>query len=87
MARVTIEDCLKHTEGAFALVKLAASRARRIANGSETLLESLLEDEENDKPTVLALREIAEGHLDNPDFHKTDNDLEKELAEELAKTD
>ena len=83
MARVTIEDCLEHTGGVFALVKLAASRARRIANGSETLLE----DEENDKPTVLALREIAAGHLDNPDFHKTDNDLEKELAEELAKTD
>tara|TARA_B100000959_G_scaffold268569_1_gene313420 strand:+ start:1073 stop:1333 length:261 start_codon:yes stop_codon:yes gene_type:complete len=83
MARVTIEDCLEHTEGAFSLVKLAANRARRIANGSETLLE----DEENDKPTVLALREIAEGHLDNPDFHKTDNDLEKELAEELAKTE
>ena len=83
MARVTIEDCLEHTEGAFSLVKLAASRARRIANGSETLLE----DEENDKPTVLALREIAEGHLDNPDFHKTDSDLEKELAEELAKTE
>ena len=85
MARVTIEDCLEHTEGAFSLIKLAAKRARRIANGSETLLE----DEENDKPTVLALREIAEGHLDNPDFHKTDSDsdLEKELAEELAKTD
>jgi DNA-directed RNA polymerase subunit omega len=83
MARVTIEDCLEHTESAFSLVKLAASRARRIANGSETLLE----EEENDKPTVLALREIAEGHLDNPDFHKTDSDLEKELAEELAKTD
>ena len=56
MARVTIEDCLEQTDGAFSLVKLAASRARRIANGSETLLE----DEENDKPTVLALREIAE---------------------------
>jgi len=83
MARVTIEDCLEHTEGAFSLVKLAANRARRIANGSETLLE----DEENDKPTVLALREIAEGHLDNPDFHKTDSDLEKELAEELAKAE
>ena len=83
MARVTIEDCLEHTEGAFSLVKLAANRARRIANGSETLLE----DKENDKPTVLALREIAEGHLDNPDFHKTDSDLEKELAEELAKTE
>ena len=83
MARVTIEDCLEHTDGAFSLVKLAANRARRIANGSETLLE----DKENDKPTVLALREIAEGHLDNPDFHKTDSDLEKELAEELAKTE
>ena len=83
MARVTIEDCLEQTDGAFSLVKLAASRARRIANGSETLLE----DEANDKPTVLALREIAEGHLDNPDFHKTDSDFEKELAEELAKTE
>ena len=83
MARVTIEDCLEHTDGAFSLVKLAANRARRIANGSETLLE----DKENDKPTVLALREIAEGHLDNPDLHKTDSDLEKELAEELAKTE
>ena len=45
-----------------------------------------MEDEENDKPTVLALREIAEGHLDNVLFHATQNDLEKELAEELAKS-
>ena len=82
MARVTIEDCLEHTDGVFSLVKLAASRARRIANGSETLLE----DEENDKPTVLALREIAAGHLDNALFHATEDDLEKELAEELAKS-
>ena len=35
------------------------------------------EDEENDKPTVIALREIAEGHLDNALFHATENDLEK----------
>ena len=47
----------------------------------------MLEEEQNDKPTVLALREIADGHLDNPDFHKTESDLEKELAEELAKTE
>ena len=46
-----------------------------------------LEDEENDKPTVLALREIAEGHLDNPEIHKTESDIEKELAEELAKSE
>ena len=84
MARVTVEDCLEHTEGIFALVKVASKRARRIANGSETLLE----EEQNDKPAVLALREIAEGHLDNPNFHRTEeSDLEKELAEELSKTE
>ena len=36
---------------------------------------------------MLALREIAEGHLDNPDFHRTESDLEKELAEELSKSE
>ena len=82
MARVTVEDCLEHVDGIFNLVKIASKRARRIANGAETLLE----DEENDKPTVLALREIAAGHLDNELFHTTQNDLEKELAEELAKS-
>ena len=82
MARVTVEDCLKNVPGIFDLVKIASKRARRIANGGETLLEY----QENDKPTVLALREIAEGHLDNALFHATDQDLEKELAEELAKS-
>ena len=82
MARVTVEDCLEHVDSIFDLVKIASKRARRIANGAETLLE----DEENDKPTVLALREIAEGHLDNDLFHATQDDLEKELAEELAKS-
>jgi len=84
MARVTVEDCLEHVDSIFDLVKIASKRARRIANGAETLLE----DEENDKPTVLALREIAvaAGHLDNALFHATQNDLEKELAEELAKS-
>ena len=83
MARVTVEDCLEYTDGIFSLIKVAAKRARRLANGSE----SLIEEEQNDKPTVLALREIAEGHLDNPDFHRTENDLEKELAEELSKSE
>ena len=82
MARVTVEDCLEHVDGIFDLVKIASKRARRIANGAETLLE----DEENDKPTVLALREIAAGHLDNDLFPATEDDLEKELAEELAKS-
>ena len=82
MARVTVEDCLENVNGIFDLVKIASKRARRIANGGE----SLLEDTENDKPTVLALREIAEGHLDNVLFHATQEDLEKELADELAKS-
>ena len=82
MARVTVEDCLEHVDGIFDLVRIASKRARRIANGGETLLE----DNENDKPTVLALREIAEGHLDNDLFHATQDDLEKELVEELAKS-
>ena len=50
MARVTVEDCLEHTDGVFNLVNLAAKRARRIANGSEILLE----DDENDKPASKA---------------------------------
>ena len=85
MARVTVEDCHENVDGIFNLVKIASKRARRIANGGETLLE----DDENDKPTVLALREIAEGHLDNALFHATQDtqdDLEKELADELAKS-
>ena len=62
MARVTVEDCIEKTEGVFSLIKLASQRARRIANGAQTLLEN----EENDKPTVLALREIAEGLVRAP---------------------
>ncbi|MDF1762464.1 MAG: DNA-directed RNA polymerase subunit omega [Oleibacter sp.] len=56
MARVTVEDCLNNVENRFELVMLAAKRARQIATGgSEPLVP-----EENDKPTVVALREIAE---------------------------
>lgn len=56
MARVTVEDCLDNVANRFELVMIATKRARQIANGSEPLV-----DEENDKPTVIALREIAEG--------------------------
>ena len=56
MARITVEDCLEHTYSRFTLVLEASERARSIAEGAQTLVE-----EENDKPTVLALREIAEG--------------------------
>lgn len=57
MARVTVEDCLERVENRFALVLLAAERAHQIEMGiSEPMVP-----EDNDKPTVLALREIAAG--------------------------
>ena len=59
MARVTVEDCLEHVDNRFQLVMLATKRARQIATkGYEPLVP-----EENDKPTVIALREIAEGKI------------------------
>ena len=57
MARVTVEDCLEHVDNRFQLVMLATKRARQIATkGSEPMVPA-----ENDKPTVIALREIAAG--------------------------
>ncbi|MEE8378870.1 MAG: DNA-directed RNA polymerase subunit omega [Gammaproteobacteria bacterium] len=58
MARVTVEDCLDHVENRFELVLLASKRARQLVAGKEPTLEW-----ENDKPTVLALREISEGKI------------------------
>ena len=59
MARITVEDCLEHVRNRFELVMVASKRARDIAvRGKEPLV-----DWENDKPTVVALREIAEGKI------------------------
>lgn len=58
MARVTVEDCLENVENRFELVMVASKRARQIANGQEPLVEY-----DNDKPTVIALREISEGKI------------------------
>lgn len=58
MARVTVEDCLQNVDNLFQLVLLASQRARRLANGAEATVPV-----ENDKPTVLALREIAAGNI------------------------
>ena len=76
MARVTVEDCLDNVDNRFELVQLAARRARQIAMGKEPLVEV-----ENDKPTVIALREIAEGLIDNDILN------EAEAAEEAQFTD
>ena len=60
MARITVEDCLEKVESRFDLVLKAADRARDlISTSAEPLIET-----ENDKPTIIALREIAEGVLD-----------------------
>ena len=56
MARITVEDCLDNIGNIFEMVLVAAKRARRVAHGAEPMVEL-----ENDKPTVIALREIAEG--------------------------
>ena len=56
MARITVEDCLDNVDNRFDLVLLASKRARQLANGVDPLVPT-----ENDKPTVIALREIAEG--------------------------
>lgn len=58
MARITVEDCLDNVENRFQLVLVATKRARQIAMGARPLVK-----EENDKPTVLALREIAGGKI------------------------
>ena len=68
MARITVEDCLQNVPNLFQLVLVASRRARKLANGAEATLEW-----ENDKPTVLALREVAAGHvgleiLEEPDM-------------------
>ena len=59
MARITVEDCLDNIDNRFELVLTATKRARQIGHGAEPMVE-----EENDKPTVIALREIAEGLID-----------------------
>lgn len=58
MARVTVEDCLDNVANRFELVLAASKRARQIYLGADPMVEA-----ENDKPTVLALREIAEGKV------------------------
>lgn len=60
MARVTVEDCLEHVENRFKLVLLATKRARQLANGAQEFVPR-----GKDKDTVMALREIAAGHVND----------------------
>ena len=76
MARVTVEDCLDHVDNRFELVLLASRRARQIAQGKDAMVEL-----ENDKPTVVALREIAEGKINNAVLDAAEREPEEESEE------
>lgn len=60
MARITVEDCLENVDNRFELVMVSSKRARQLQTGGKDPLVPV----DNDKPTVVALREIAEGHID-----------------------
>ena len=77
MARVTVEDCLDNVSNRFELVMVASKRARQLATGGKDPMGH----DESDKPTVIALREIAEGMI-TPDILAREEEIEAE--EELA---
>lgn len=77
MARITVEDCLDHVENRFELVMLATRRARQMRRyGADPLLPP-----ENDKPTVIALREIAEGLINHEMLDAQEASTEDEEVE------
>ena len=77
MARITVEDCMTKIENIFDMILLASKRAKRIANGAEPLVER-----ENDKPTVIALREIADGKINDAVLEEMDQIATNELLQE-----
>jgi DNA-directed RNA polymerase subunit omega len=85
MARTTVEDCLDNVDNRFQLVLVASKRAREISMGADPLVEL-----ENDKPTVLALREIADGLIDASILTKTSARVHAEesiVTEEVLPTE
>jgi len=84
MARVTVEDCLENVANRFELVMVASKRARQMATGGKDPFV----DEESDKPTVIALREIAEGFV-TADILKREEevDAEEELIEAMESSE
>ena len=86
MARVTIEDCLKRIDNAYDIVSLASQRAKDILDGSEPKIDYA------GKPSVIALKEIAEGRIDMSYFEtrrkeKIEEQLSEAIAEEEAISD
>ncbi len=80
MARITVEDCLEVVDNRFELVMMASKRARQLANGVESTIDN---SDSNDKPTVLALREIAD-RLVTQDYIDQVEKVERERREREA---
>ena len=79
MARVTVEDCLGKVDNRFQLVLVATKRARQLAKGAQPF-----GDWENDKPTVVALREIAEDYVTPKILDETSEETDTAAIDELA---
>ena len=82
MARITVEDCTENVPNLFQLVLVASKRARQLANGAEPMVAW-----ENDKPTVVALREVAEGYITESILEERDQPVDDLLdIERVAAT-
>ena len=80
MARVTVEECLKHFDNRFDLVLAASKRARQVLEGGIPLV-----DRENDKPAVVALREIEGKHVSQKILDEEEiSSLEKDMLAEFS---
>ena len=90
MARITVEDCLAKVDNQYDLVLLAKERTSQLNSGSEMLVEK-----DNDKNTVVALREIGEGKVNPEDLRKNavlrlrkePNESDEEVVEEEISND
>ena len=91
MARITVEDCLKKVENQYDLVLLAKERTSQLNSGAEMFV-----DEDNDKRTVIALREIADGKVSIDELKKNavlrlrkepDETLDEDDTEEITSDD
>ena len=90
MARITVEDCLKKIDNQYDLVLLAKERTSQLNSGAEMLVEK-----DNDKNTVVALREIGEGKLAIDELkrnavlrlRKEPNESDEEIIEEEVSND
>tara|TARA_Y100001936_G_C15872335_1_gene558353 strand:+ start:331 stop:798 length:468 start_codon:yes stop_codon:yes gene_type:complete len=91
MARITVEDCLEKVNNQYDLVLLAKERTSQLNSGAEMLV-----DQDNDKNTVVALREIGDGKVDVKDLRKNailrlrkepNEDVQEEVEEEISNDD